>query len=317
MKISICTITARLGFAEYQAKMLANQTYKDIEWVLVDFGFESRAKMIKDLSKELNLKIIHKPNVRNNDLIVRDISRNRNKALALATGDAVIFLDDYAVIYPDFVENHLPILKDNIISAGMMFRHEQIITDDLMKDVENTTSVNDLMEYDLKQDVRYRGEMSYRSKETYTGNLGIPRVVFETLNGFDPRLDGSLEDADLGMRARLSNFESFFNPKPYTVNLYTGNKPYTYSFDHNHDVEPFVAGFANHFSGDVHSSGNDMLSIEFKDHYRIAHCKICGARAIVDGTELMYHKQEIGETKVPEGLPGGYDTLKKELLCQK
>jgi hypothetical protein len=79
----------------------------------------------------------------------------------------------------------------------------------------------------------------------------------------------------------------------------------------------FVAGFANHFSGDVHSVGNEMLSIEFKDHYRIAHCKICGARAIVDGTELMYHKQEIGETKVPEGLAGGYDTLKKELTCQK
>jgi hypothetical protein len=48
MKISICTVTARRGFVELQAQMLAKQTFKDIEWVLVDFAYEERVQMNLD-----------------------------------------------------------------------------------------------------------------------------------------------------------------------------------------------------------------------------------------------------------------------------
>ena len=138
------------------------------------------------------------------------------------------------------------------MSAGMMYRHEILIEVSIMTDVIAGVPVEKLIpEYDLKPDWRCRGKDMYKSRETYTGNLGIPRCVFESLNGFDPRMEGSLEDADFGMRARMSNFASFFNPLAYTVNLYTGDKPYVIQFDHAHDVEPFVAGAANHYSGDI------------------------------------------------------------------
>jgi glycosyltransferase involved in cell wall biosynthesis len=310
MKISICTVTARNGFAETQAEFIAKQTHKDIEWVLVDFAFEARARLMKETAKKLGLKIIHSPNVRTNDIFMRDISRNRNKALALATGDAVIFLDDYAVIYPDFVEKHLDVLKDNAISAGMMYRHEVPTTKKFMDDIFQKDLWHLKVEYDLKFDPRNHTDVIYKSRETYTGNLGIPRTIFEVLNGFDPRMEGTLEDCDFGIRALMANFHSFFNPKAYTINLHTGDKPYMYYFDHHHDVEPFVAGPGNHYSGNINLPENDMLKIEFKDHYRTAHCKICGAKGIVDGTELMFYKQSVGEIKVPESLLGGYDTLR-------
>jgi hypothetical protein len=291
---------------------LAKQTYKNIEWVLIDYAYESRAKTLYDLSNKTGLKIIHKPNVRDNDLIFRDITRNRNKALRLATGDAVIFLDDYAVVYPDFVEKHVEILQDNCLSAGYMWRHEHYITPEeeqrlAIGDI-SSYPINDFVrDFDLKPDGRdARNGQLYKMHGTYTGNLGIPRAVFEQLNGFDPRMEGAMEDSDFGLRSAKSFFTSFFNPRAIAVNLYTGNKPYTFSFDHNHDLEPFIAGPANGFSGNITSEGNEVLKIEFKEGYRVGRCKICGARGIVDSNELMAHKQSIDEVSVPLGLPGGF-----------
>lgn len=107
MKISVCTLTARRGFLDLQAHMLAAQDYpKDqLEWIVVDFAYEERALFLKALGENSGLTIRHIPNFRDNTLYFRDITRNRNRALSYATGDAVIFLNDYAAVSPHLCPN--------------------------------------------------------------------------------------------------------------------------------------------------------------------------------------------------------------------
>lgn len=306
MKISICTTTARRGFVEYQARMLANQTYKDIEWVLVDFAFEERSKLMYDLGRELNLKIVHLPNYRGKPLFFRDITRNRNRALKHATGAAVIFLDDYAVISPDFVEQHHRVLVDNNISAGIMHRLEHPTDDDVLAAIKGNRDLRSDFPNNIGKDHRDRGHTYITKGGTYTGNLGIPRFIFEDLNGFDPRMESGLEDCDFGDRASFRNFSTFINQEAYTINLDTGNAPYTYQFDHAHDVEPFISNPNNNYWGDATLKENDFMTVEFHGVYRTAICKICGARGMIDPNEIMAAKRATNDYRTPEGLVGGY-----------
>lgn len=307
MKISICTTTARRGFVDLQAKMLAKQTFKDIEWVLVDFAYEERVKTLQNLSKETGLKIIHSPNIRDNTLHFRDITRNRNKCLKLATGDAVIFLDDYACIFDDYVEKHIEMLENNYISAGNMFRFDNL-TDDLVYTYvpNNIKGILDDYVSVLGKDFRNKNGVPYRGVDiTFTGNLGIPRQVFELINGFDPILDGGLEDCDFGIRAHMAGFITFFNPLATTINLYTGGIPYVYQYDHLHNVEPFIKNPNNNFKGDDKLKENEFIKVEFFEYYRIATCKICGATGLIDPNEVIQWRLKRDNFKVPLGLPGG------------
>jgi glycosyltransferase involved in cell wall biosynthesis len=315
LKVSICTTTARKGFVEQQARMIANQeTDYEVEWVLVDFDFENRSSMLLELSGMLQLEITHVSNIRDDKRYFRDIARNRNKALAYATGDYVIFLDDFAVISKEFVERHVDVLKSNALSCGLMHRLEHPTDDALIDNLpKNITEARIRFPNNMGTDFRDRcsGNRYKASGISYTGNLGIPRVIFEAINGFDPRMESALEDCDFGLRADQAGFFSFFNPDAYTINLNTGGYPYCYQFDHSHDCEPFIKNANNHFWGDDKLEENEFIKVEFCDHYRIAHCKKCGAQGMIDPNELIAHKIETHELRVPEGLPGGLDTIKK------
>lgn len=313
VKVSICTTTARRGFVEHQARMLAAQVRDwDLEWILIDFAFEERAATVKNLSNDLKLPIIHLPNVRDHQRFFRDITRNRNLALAHATGDYIIFLDDYAAIPPSFTAYHLAVMRTNAISCGNMWRLEGVPHTDLKFD-----------DYEaLKTEYAGRFGRDHRNADgpdlrkivgqTYTGNVGFPRGVSDLLNGFDPRMESGLEDCDFGLRAYGAGFVSYFNRKAETINLWTGHLPYTYHFDHAHDVEPFISNPNNNFRGNAKLQENEFMTVAFHDHYRIAHCKICGAHGMIDPNELIDHKAATKEAVVPSNLPGGLDTLRKE-----
>ena len=315
--ISVCTLTARKGFIEYQAQCLANQTVdkKDLVWILVDFAYEERSKMVKDLAKDLCLNIVHVPNVRTDKrLFFRDIARNRNKALALAAGldggtDA-IFMDDYCLVPPEFVEKHVQLLSEGHVSVGMMYRiHTNIDMGIHGKDCQNL--IKEILDNRhgavLKDDRNGIGDIYACGMCTYTGNLGLPKKVYLTLNGFDPRMESGLEDCDIGMRLHFCGFKSYFTPFAYTINMDGNTIPYCYQFDHNHDVEPFICNEINKFAGNDKLSENEFMTVEFFENYRIATCKICGATGMIDPRELMRYKRNVNEFRVPNNLPGGFD----------
>ena len=318
MKISVCTTTARAGFIEHQARMIARQKMAEhtIEWVLVDFDYENSHQSLRVLADHLGLALTHTTNVRDDIKYYRDIARNRNKALALAKGDYVIFLDDYAVIPDTWALQHLKILVNGYLSAGNMYRLETQIDDLSFVDTISPGTILEQYKAGIGLDYRYFSNGVYRHLPylsagiSYTGNLGIPMAIVNRLNGFDPRMAAGLEDCDFGLRANMVGIGCYFNPVAYAINLQVGHIPYVFTFDHPHDVEPFISNHNNNFFGDANMKENANFYLEFYPNYRIAHCKHCGAQGMVDPNELIAHKHRVKESVVPAGLPGGLDTLR-------
>lgn len=55
------------------------------------------------------------------------------------------------------------------------------------------------------------------------------------------------------------------------------------------------------------------MTVEFFGSHRIATCKKCGAKGMIDGNQLISHKLMNNEIRVPLGLHGGLDTIKRIL----
>lgn len=75
---------------------ICNQSYKNIEIILVDDGSSDKSGEICDYwaSKDSRIKVFHKPN--------GGLSSARNKGLDNATGDYISFIDSDDVIHEDF-----------------------------------------------------------------------------------------------------------------------------------------------------------------------------------------------------------------------
>lgn len=101
---------------------LINQTYKDLEIILVDDGsVDSSLKICKDFeSKDDRIKVIHKENGGQGSA--------RNLALDIASGDYIGFVDSDDFIHPRFYEILMNLLVDK--DADIVCCHYQFINPD-------------------------------------------------------------------------------------------------------------------------------------------------------------------------------------------
>lgn len=78
---------------------LLNQTYSNIEIILVDDGSTDNSARICDVlsQKDLRIKIVHQEN--------QGVSATRNKGLDIATGSYIGFVDADDTVQPDFYKN--------------------------------------------------------------------------------------------------------------------------------------------------------------------------------------------------------------------
>lgn len=106
---------------------LVEQTYTNLEIILVDDGSKDRSGEICDLwaKKDNRIKVVHKKN--------GGASEARNKGLDMASGDIISFIDsdDYISIY--FYERLINVMEDtnsDIVECGFkMFKKEEMIND--------------------------------------------------------------------------------------------------------------------------------------------------------------------------------------------
>ena len=84
---------------------VVNQTYKNIEIILIDDGSPDRCPQICDEWKEKDSRIlvIHKPN--------GGISDARNEGMRIAKGEYIAFVDSDDVVEPEYVEFLLDAVK--------------------------------------------------------------------------------------------------------------------------------------------------------------------------------------------------------------
>jgi len=296
MKVSVCTLMARFWDIQDIARRLGNQTCKDFEWVVVDFMQHIDGIVFQKIAERNNLNLIHVPNVQDNILYVRDIARNRNRAISYASGEYVIFLDDHTVIDPNFINDHLKLMEQGYISCGKMYymqKEVEVVEQDSVSSVLRKADYTEDSRYELmKQTFPDKADTFHPvlGKEwTYTGNLGISMKQLQALNGFDPRLSSRGEDGDLGLRADASGYPIYYNPMAESVNLCTDAYPCVMFTDHEHALD-------NLLEHDVHYMENPETLVQIGMHYEPRHgcavavCDRCGAEFILNPAKLIYDK---------------------------
>lgn len=109
-KETISVIVPVYNVADYLEECvisIINQTYKNLEIILVDDGStDNSSKICDDFSKkDTRIKVIHKEN--------GGISKARNAGIEIATGDYIAFMDSDDCIKETFIEELYKLLKEN------------------------------------------------------------------------------------------------------------------------------------------------------------------------------------------------------------
>ena len=117
-------------YLERCIKSIVNQTYKEIELIIVDDGSPDKCPEICDkwAEKDKRIKVIHKNN--------EGVSSARNKGIELSKGKYIVFIDqdDYVtdehieVLYDCITSNNVDLVISNLIDInedGIILNNER------------------------------------------------------------------------------------------------------------------------------------------------------------------------------------------------
>lgn len=162
-----------------------NQTYKNIEVIVVEDGANSAQEMIKSFS-DLNVRYTNTGEKKGRTVV-------GNLALSMATGDYLNFLDDDDLLLPEHIEVLINAIKKSKTMAAYSLAYESVVQYDANR--------KEYKEY--KRWIRYQQPFN-RTFLTFNNYIPIQSIMFsrklyEELGGFDENMD-YLEDWDLWVR---------------------------------------------------------------------------------------------------------------------
>lgn len=158
-----------------------NQSYKDLELIVVDDGLEKRADGIIKDSNDLRLKyILHEKE--------KGGSAARNTGIRNATGDFIALLDDDDEWLPEKLEVQMKEFEKSPTDVGFCF---SAVTNDYGKELKNTrvpSGIGNYLELAL-----------LRAKTFLNVTLIVKKYVFDEVGFFDESFP-SHQEADLVIR---------------------------------------------------------------------------------------------------------------------
>jgi hypothetical protein len=109
MRVTVTLGSSRPGGLDVSLLGLAAQTFEDFEVVFVDGLYHLRHAEVLSAVKASGLRqpFFHVPNHRYNPAGWQTISAGFNTGFALAAGEIIIMLCDYAFVRPDWIEQHV------------------------------------------------------------------------------------------------------------------------------------------------------------------------------------------------------------------
>ena len=121
--VSIITITIRPGFWNLMARNLSKQTYKNIEWIIVDDYKEDRSEIAKKYAAQysLNIKYIRGDKALGKYDRRNGLARANNTGWQNASGKLCVFLQDFILVPENGVEMFVDVNRHhpNAIIAGV------------------------------------------------------------------------------------------------------------------------------------------------------------------------------------------------------
>jgi glycosyltransferase involved in cell wall biosynthesis len=181
---------------------LKKQSYLPSQVIVVDATPEDKRDLSLYLSESYVFEVVFKWQT------TKGSCRARNEAIALCTGDYIIFGDDDIRIPPDFIENHIRLLQTYKAAAcnGL----------DIRADHQQQTLT------DLDAKLKKLGSTRWKVGPTLNfsnANSCVKREYVEQLGGNDINYDGGYgEDTDFGISLVKTGVPVLFNP--FSANLH-------------------------------------------------------------------------------------------------
>lgn len=139
----------------------------------------------------------------------------RNRAVAAATGDYLIFLDGDCIAFADFIARHRQLAEAGCFVAGSRILLDRTLTTQVLSQSQSPATwlfsqwvaqrwaghINRLLPLLRLGDAGWRRCSPRKWRKARTCNLGLWRRDFVAINGFDEDFQGwGHEDADLAVR---------------------------------------------------------------------------------------------------------------------
>jgi len=200
-KVSVITPTIREGFWRIMAENLSKQTYKDIEWIIVDDYKENREEIAKKYAKTYNLDIKY---LRGNKTRKCGLVAANNIAWKSAKGELLVWLQDFIMIPDNGIEMLVDLYRHNqdAILAPVDIYYDCIKPDTTNKEdwfcniKENWfCPIEDILTKESWRNCRVKNEGIRESDDPHDFEMNygaIPRKILEELNGFWEFMDDGL-----------------------------------------------------------------------------------------------------------------------------
>jgi GT2 family glycosyltransferase len=192
--VIVRTCCQRFGYLKEAVESIKNQTYQNIELVVVEDGTEDAKSFVESIKSD-NIKTIKYISMPKAGRCV-----GGNVGLQNATGKYIVFLDDDDLFFADHLEVLVSQLEENQELGACYTSAFQVATD--------VKSKNPLVYEEKSHDVIYRQPFS-RCLMWYNNYIPIQSIVFkkslyDQYGGFDESLD-NLEDWNLWTRYSMEN----------------------------------------------------------------------------------------------------------------
>ena len=199
---------------------LATQTDRDFEIIIADDGSTDSTKQLIDAFKQSHS--ISMAHLWQDDQGFRK-TKILNEAIAIATGDYLVFLDGDCIVQPDFIERHRALSQKGFLVTGSRV----LLNEKLTKDVLSWTSWSfsrfnaNLLAYRLSGAINKfwpikikLGNGNWRNYKKFVWrrikgcNMACWKSDAQAINGFDETMTGwGHEDADFVFRLQRHHIQ--------------------------------------------------------------------------------------------------------------
>lgn len=211
--VSIITPTIRTGWWNIMAHNIKEQTYKNIEWIIVDDHKEDRSKLASEYAAKYNLNIRY---VRGKKRAVKrtyGLCNANNTGLQEAKGELMVILQDFIIMPKRGIEMYVDVYRrnPNAIIAGTDFMYKPKLKPDILSEdwFNGETEVRGDL---IWKNIRNLGagmrpsDNPYEFEQNY---CAIPTHIAKALNGWWEFYDEGLgfDNTSFAYRALKSGYK--------------------------------------------------------------------------------------------------------------
>lgn len=213
VKVSIITPTIRKGFWNIMANNIAKQSYKNIEWIIIDDYKEDRLHLAKKYAKQYKLDIKYVKGKKRSIKRTYGLVNANNTGLQESSGELIVILQDFVLMPLDGVEQLVIQYKKtpNCLIAPV----DMYVAPKIKPDIESEDWFHgslDVCGDFIRQNLRIQNKGLRYTENPYDfeQNYGaIPKKIAEDLGGWYEFYDEGLgyDNTDIAFRALKAGYK--------------------------------------------------------------------------------------------------------------